>query len=152
MKQYKFRLEPVLKLRKLKEEHCRTELGRLLMELGRIEDQIARDRQEIDNYYSIQEGTLKSGMKAHNVQAFPMLVAAKSKNVELLLRDKAAQEKRIEDKKHELAVLRGELKVIENLREKDYLEYRKQLNKETDQKVEEQTQLWLQNLARKDTI
>jgi flagellar FliJ protein len=145
MKLYKFRLEPVLKLRKLKEENCRTELGQLITQLNKIEGQLAHDRNEIQNYYNIQEGTLKKGMKAGQVQAFPMLVSAKEKNIQLLLRDKVDQEKLIEDKKQELAILRGELKVLENLKEKDYTEYRKALNKEIDAKVEEQTQIWMQN-------
>ena len=55
----------------------------------------------------------------------------------------------IEDKKQELAIVRGELKVIENLKEKDYNEYRKAVGKEIDQKVEEQTQNWLQHKDRK---
>ena len=42
-----------------------------------------------------------------------------------------------------------ELKVIENLKEKDYTEFRKAMGKEIDQKVEEQTQNWLQYKERK---
>lgn len=149
MKRYTFRLEPVLKVRKLKEENCRMELGRLITELSRIEGQLAHDRKEIDNYYKIQESALKNGIRGDQVQAFPMLVAAKEQNIQLLMRDKKHQEKLIEDKKQELAIIRGELKVIENLKEKDYNEYRKALNKEIDQKVEEQTQNWLQHRERK---
>lgn len=143
MKRYQFRLEPVLKVRKLKEENCRQELGQLLMELNRIDDQLAHDRTEVGNYYRIQEGGLKNGMLGGQLQAFPQLIAGKERNIQLLLREKKAQEDRVEEKKRELAVLRGELKVIENLREKDFDEYRKAVNKEIDQKVEEQTLNWL---------
>lgn len=149
MKRYAFRLEAVLKVRKLKEESCRTELGQLLVELARIEDQITHDRKEIGNYYKIQEGNLSGGMKASQLQAFPMLVAAKEKNIQLLTREKNNYERYIEEKKEELAVLRGELKVIENLKEKDYTEYKKALNKEIDQKVEEQTQNWMNHNKKK---
>lgn len=145
MKKYQFRLEPVLKVRKFKEESLRMELGQLITGLSRIEAQIQHDREEIGNYYKIQEGGLKNGMAAHQLQAFPMLVAGKEKNIQLLLRDKEKQERLIEEKKQELAVARGELKVVENLKQKDYEEYKKALNKEIDQKVEEQTQLWLQH-------
>lgn len=149
MKSYTFRLEPVLKVRKLKEENCRMELGHLVSELTKIESQLAHDRKEIERYYNIQEGGLKLGMRGDQVQAFPMLVAGKNKNIELLLRDKKLQEEKIASKKQELATLRGELKVIENLKEKDYTEFRKAMNKEIDQKVEEQTQNWLQHKERK---
>jgi flagellar FliJ protein len=148
MKRYTFRLEPVLKVRRLKEENCRMELGQLITELSRIENQLAHDRREIDNYYKIQESAMENGIRGDQVQAFSMLVAAKERNIELLLRDKKKQEELIEAKKQELATLKGELKVIENLKEKDYNEYRKALNKEIDQKVEEQTQNWLQHKER----
>lgn len=144
MKKYQFRLEAVLKVRKFKEEGCRMELGQMNIELARIEDQLKHDELEIDNYYKIQEGALKKGMSGGQLQAFPMLVAGKNRNIDLLHQAKKLQEDKIEDKKKELAILRGELKVIENLREKDYLDYRKAVDKEIDQKVEEQTQLWLQ--------
>ncbi len=124
------------------------ELGQLITELSRIENQLAHDRREIDNYYKIQESAMENGIRGDQVQAFSMLVAAKERNIELLLRDKKKQEELIEAKKQELATLKGELKVIENLKEKDYNEYRKALNKEIDQKVEEQTQNWLQHKER----
>jgi flagellar FliJ protein len=144
MKKYTFRLDPVLKLRKLKEENCRMELGQLISELNRIEDQLRHDRAEIDSYYKIQEGALKSGVKAGHLQLMPMMVSGKNTNIELLERDKKNQEEKIEAKKQELAQLKGDLKVIDNLKQKDFEAYKKALNKEIDQKVEEQTQNWLQ--------
>jgi flagellar protein FliJ len=149
MKQYQFRLEPVLKLRKLKEENCRMELGQLISHLNRIEDQLKHDHQEIATYFQIQEGALRQGMTASQIQTFPMLVAGKDTNIKLLLAEKARQEKMIEDKKQELAILRGELKVIEKLKEKGLEDHRKAVNKELDQKVEEQTQNWLLHRDRK---
>lgn len=144
MKKYTFRLEPVLKVRKLKEENCRMELGQLIMHLNKIQDQLTHDRSELDNYYKIQEGALKTGMSGSQLQAFPMLVSAKEENIKRLLGVKKKQEDLIEEKKRELATLKGDLKVMENMKEKDYEGYRKALNKEIDQKVEEQTQNWLQ--------
>lgn len=121
------------------------ELGQLLSQLNQIEDQLKHDRNEIENYYKIQEGSLKTGVRAGQLQAFPMLIAGKDRNIELLLRDKTKQEALVAEKKQELAQLRGDLKVMENLKEKNYDEYRKAYNKEVDQKVEEQTQIWLLN-------
>lgn len=149
MKRYQFRLEPVLKVRKLKEENCRMELGQLLSELNRIDDQIKYDERELNKYYEIQEGALKGGMRGSQLQAFPMLVAGKLQNIELLQRDRKRQLQKVEEKKQELATIKGELKVMENLREKDYGEYRKAVNKEIDEKVEEQTQLWLNQKTKK---
>lgn len=149
MKKYNFRLEAILKLRRLKEENCRTELGKLLTGLQQIENQIEHDHLQINDYYSVQEANLKNGMRGGQIQTFPMLIFAKEKNIQLLMREKTTQERLIEEKKRELASLRGEMKMIENLKEKDYHEFRKKLNKETDQKIEEQTQNWLLHRDRK---
>lgn len=144
MKKYTFRLEPVLKIRKFKEETCRMELGQLIAELQKITDQLTYDQEQIESYYKIQEGALQAGgINASQLQAFPMLIAGKERNLELLENAKKRQEELIEDKKKELAIIKGELKVIENMKEKDFAKYRKELNKEIDQKVEEQTQNWL---------
>lgn len=143
MKKYQFKLDAVLKLRKLKEENCRTELGLLNRGLERIIDQISHENAEITKYYQIQELSLKTGSLAGKLQTFPGMIAAKEKTLKLLERDKKRQEEMIEEKKYELAILRGELKVMDNLKEKDFTEWKKAYNKEIDQKVEEQTQIWL---------
>jgi flagellar protein FliJ len=149
MKTYVFRLAPVLKLRRLKEENCRMELGQLIGQLARIDNQILHEQIEIQNYYKIQETGLKNGIRGDQIQSFPLLVTAKEKNIQLLLKEKKIQEEAIETKRKELSILRGELKVIEKLHEKDYSDYRRAINKEIDQKVEEQTQNWLQHKERK---
>lgn len=143
MKKYQFKLDAVLKLRKLKEENCRTELGFLIRALERINDQIAHENSEIVKYYQIQELSLKNGATAGKLQSFPGLVAAKEKAIKLFEREKKRHEEMINEKKQELAILRGELKVMDNLKEKDFAEWKKAYNKEIDQKVEEQTQIWL---------
>lgn len=149
MKKYAFRLEAVLKLRKFKEEECRMQLGQELNQLNKIDDQLLYEKKEIDKYYEIQESALKTGMNGGQLQAFPMMVAAKERNIQLLQRDRKIQERVVEEKKQELTVVRGELKVVENLKEKDFDIYRKALNKEIDQKVEEQTQIWMQHRDKK---
>jgi flagellar FliJ protein len=144
MKKYAFRLDAVLKLRKLKEENCRMELGQMILYLNKIEDQINHEKNEINKYFEIQQGALQNGVRGGQINAFPGLIRAKDQNISLLERDKIKQENLIAEKKLELAQLRGDLKVMENLKDKDYQEYKKALNKEIDQKVEEQTQNWLQ--------
>jgi flagellar export protein FliJ len=149
MKKYTFRLETVLRVRKFKEESCRMELGRLISDMTRLDNQLAHDQREIQNYFKIQEAAMKNGVSGSQIQAFPMLIAAKEKNIQLLQRDKKKQDLLIAQKKQELAVLRGELKVMQNMKDKDFEAYRKATNKEIDQKVEEQTQNWMQFKERK---
>lgn len=149
MKKYQFKLDAVLKLRKLREENCRTELGVLNRELEQINARIAHEHEEIKKYYQIQETSLKNGANAGKLQTFPGIIAAKDKSIQILIRGQKRQELLIQEKKEELAVLRGELKVMENLKEKDYGEWKKAYNKEVDQTVEEQTQIWLTHRDKK---
>ncbi len=145
IKKYAFKLEAVLKLRKLNEENCRMALGALMLEMQKYDNQIEYEKLQIDNYYKMQEDLLKTGMGGGQLRLIPDMIAAKTKNIQLLNRDKRKQQHLIDEKKQELAVVKGELKVMENLKEKDFQEYKRLTNKEIDQKVEEQTQLWLAN-------
>jgi flagellar export protein FliJ len=143
MKKYSFRLEAVLKLKKLKEENCRSELGQMIMQMQKIENQIEQNKLEIKKYFEIQENSLSSGVQANQIQAFPILIKGKELNITILDQDKIRHEKLIADKKIELAKLRGDVKIFENMKQKDFDEFRKAYNKEMDQKVEEQTRNWL---------
>lgn len=145
IKKYAFKLEAVLKLRKLNEENCRMALGALMQEMQKYDSQIEYEKLQIDNYYKMQEDLLKSGMGGGQLRLIPDMIAAKTKNIQLLNRDKRKHQQLIDEKKQELAVVKGELKVMENLKEKDFQEHKRLMNKEIDQKVEEQTQLWLAN-------
>ncbi len=152
MKKYQFKLEAVLKLRKLKEENCKTELGMLNRELDAINDRITHENQEVGKYFQIQETSLAKGATAGKLQTIPGMIAAKDRMIKILEQKRMHQEDLIADKKEELAILRGELKVMENLKEKDFLEWKKAYNKEMDQKVEEQTQIWLRHREKKAIV
>ncbi len=149
MKKYQFKLDAVLKLRKLREENCRTELGFLIRAHEQIEAKIIQENEEIRKYFQIQEISLKEGASAGKLQAFPGLIAAKDKSIQNLELSKKKHETYIAEKKQELAELRGELKVMENLKEKDFGIWKKAYNKEIDEKVEEQTQIWLNHRDKK---
>ena len=113
------------------------------MRMQKIENQIELNKLEIKKYFEIQEKTISKGIQASQIQAFPFLIQGKEQNITILDDDKKRQEKLIADKKNELAKLRGDLKIFENMKQKDFEEYRKAYNKELDQKVEEQTRNWL---------
>ena len=121
------------------------ELGALMLHMQKIDSQIEYEKTQIDNYYKMQEDVLKAGAGGAQLQLIPNMISAKTKNIQLLNRDKRKQQQLIDEKRQELATVKGELKVMENLKEKDFNEYKKAMNKEIDQKVEEQTQLWLMN-------
>ena len=82
LKKYAFKLEAVLKLKKFNEENCRMQLGTLMMELQKIDNQIEYEKLQIDNYYKMQEEALKAGTGGAQLQMIPNMVAAKTKNIQ----------------------------------------------------------------------
>jgi len=150
MKAYKFKIEAVLKLRKIKEEKCRTELGSLIANLNRILDQIEYDYQQLDKYSDYQGAILGESVVANKLQVFPYLMEGKKRNLDLLKIEKLGIEKKIEEKKKELTKYKADLKVIEKLKEKDFESYKKTINKEISEKVEEQSMLWLNMINGED--
>ena len=145
MKRYQFRLEAVLKVRTMHEETCRNALGLLMVERQNLVEMIETLRHDIQSAYSEQESHLTVGMKASHVAFFPQAVAGREARIKQVEGEMAALDQRIEEKRRELAERRADLKLVENLKKKEFDEWRKAYNKETDMKVEEMVQLWDEN-------
>ena len=145
MKRYQFKLEAVRKMRSMLEETCRSALGLLMVERQNLVELIESLQHDIQNSYLEQEKLMSGGMKASHAAFFPMMVAGKEARIKEVQAEMAALDERIEEKKHELTQRRADLKLIENLKEKDFQAWRKAYNKETDLKVEEMVQLWEEN-------
>lgn len=150
MKKYTFKLEAVLKIKKFNEEKCRTELGVLTSELHKIKNQIAYDHEQIQIYFNMQNESVDQGANISAISFLPDLIEGKKANIDLLSQSLSQKEDEIEQKKRELASLRGELKLMEKLKEKDFLKYQKKFNKKRDEIIEEQTRNWLESLREKD--
>ena len=145
MKRYQFRLEAVRKMRTMLEETCRNALGMLMVERQNLVELIETIQHDIQGTYVEQETSLAVGMKAGHAAFFPYAVEGKKARIKEIEKEMAVLDVKIEDKKKELIQCRADLKLIENLREKDYQAWRKAYNKETDLKVEEMVQLWGEN-------
>lgn len=142
MKRFQFRLHAVLKMRTMLEEKCRSELGMLMVERQNLVEQIETLRHDIDGTYREQESIMSTGMKAGHAAFFPMAVAGKEARIKEVEKEMTELDQRIEDKKKELMQLRADLKLMENLHEKELSAWKKAYNKDTDLKVEEMVQLW----------
>ncbi len=142
MQKFKFKLESVLKMKTLLEEQCRNELGKIIVEKKKTEDEIARNNQHIDAMYAENESYLKNGQSAAHASLFPQLSAGYRARIEDLKRNVLEIEERIEAKKVELNEKRAELKLMTNLKEKELSVWKKAYNKHVDQAVEEMVMMW----------
>jgi flagellar protein FliJ len=142
MKGYKFKLEALLKMRKLKEDQCKMEIGRLQVEVKKIEDEIGAHNKSIDEAYQSQETILQNGAGGHELQFYPYFIQGKKNHIRKLEEKKIYWQKVVNQKFEELKMLRANVKVIEQLKEKDQITYKKQIDKKMHEKIEEQVQNW----------
>lgn len=142
MQKFKFKLESVLKMKTLLEEQCRNELGKIIVEKKKIEDEIERNHRHIDASYAERESHLKQGQSAAHASFYPELAEGYRARIEDLKKSAQEVENRIAAKKAELNEKRAELKLMSNLKEKELTQWKKAYNKHVDQTVEEMVMMW----------
>jgi len=152
MQKFKFKLESVLKMKTLLEEQCRNELGKIIVEKTNLEAEIERQNKNIDAMYFENESHLKKGMSASQVSVFPQLASGHRAKIEELKKMIAQVEERIEAKKQELSEKRAELKLMSNLKEKEFNLWKKAYNKHVDQTVEEMVMMWEETKLHEDEL
>lgn len=153
MKRYQFRLEAVLKVRRMVEEKCRNELGMLMVEKQNYLNEVTKLETDINQFYAAHETAMAGGMRAAHVSFFPRVVEGKEAHIKQLKGQIRDADSRIEEKLKELIEKKAELKAVEKLREKDFEQWKKAYNKDVDMKVEEMVQLWGENLkAQKEEV
>ena len=141
-KKHKFKLEAVLKLRKLKEDKCKAEIGRLQKRMKELEDYKMENNKGIDQAYSTQENALESGMSGRELQFHPFFVSGKKANLKVIDGEMKMLEEQLIYRFKELSDLRGQVKIVEEMKEKDFQKYKKNKLKKDFEKIEEQVQNW----------
>lgn len=137
MQKFKFKLDGLLKVREFKEKKIKIELGEILKEIGTAEEHIRLANIAIDETYEAQEAFMKDASSGNMLQFFPYFIQGKKediKNKENLL---WALKKKYDAKIIELAAARGQVKVMENFKDKKKGEWTKERNKKDMELIEE---------------
>ncbi|MBY0413994.1 MAG: flagellar export protein FliJ [Bdellovibrionales bacterium] len=137
MQKFKFKLDGLLKVREFKEKKVKIELGEILKEISVVEQKIADANQAITETYDAQEAFMKDPSSGQMLQFFPHFIQGKKediKNKENLL---WSLKKKYDKKIAELALARGEVKVMENFKDKKKVEWTKEKNKKEQEAIEE---------------
>lgn len=142
MKKYKFKLEGLLKIRKLKEEQCKMDIGRIQVRITELKNEIKEQDQGIDEAYELQERSLADGSDGLQVRFHPYFVEGKRSHIEGLKHQISRLEYHVSQKYLELNQLRANVKVIDKMKEKDRTKHKKELNKKMNEAIEEQVQNW----------
>lgn len=137
MQKFKFKLDGLLKVREFKEKKIKIELGEILREINDVEEKIAAANKAIAETYEAQETFMKDPSAGQMLQFFPLFIQGKKediKNKENLL---WSLRKKYDKKIAELAQARGEVKIMENFKEKKKDEWSKEKNKKEQEAIEE---------------
>lgn len=145
MKGFKFKLEGLLKVRKFNEERIKTELGHLQVMLENKKKEIANEEKILGDSFGAQDALLRGGVNGNEIRFFPMYIEGKRQKIEQLKEELAGISEAVEEKREEWVKARGDVKVIDRLKEKELLAYKKEMNKKENKKLEENVLLWLEN-------
>jgi len=124
MKQFAFRLEKVLELRKYSEEETKLELGRAIGVLAELENRIQLVGQERMRAAAAQ---FSPGNSAAQIQQYMFYLIRLDNTKEQLLKDAALAELKVEQAREAFLEASRELKVLEKIKEKQQKEYRKEV-------------------------
>lgn len=137
MQKFKFKLDGLLKVREFKEKRIKIELAEILKEIADVEEAIVKINMAVGEAYDAQDKFLSDATAGRMIQFFPMFIQGKKedlKNKESLL---WALQKKYTAKIEELARARGDVKVLENFKDKKKTEHRKAAVKKEQEEIEE---------------
>jgi flagellar protein FliJ len=136
-KKYKFKLESLLKIRQLKEKVEEIELAKISKEINHHKNLLNRYNDEINSMYAYYEEVTQNPDAIKTLQYFPFSIDKKRLSIEeeeLKIKElKIKYDEQI--KKFNQA--RGETKIIQNMKEKDFLKHKKLINKKEEEDLEE---------------
>lgn len=133
MKQFKFGLEVILKLRQNREEEARIQLGRATAESQRL-------RREMSNRHQLL-ATTGAACCPGDFQAVEFYRNRLAIEMERLEVDLFENEKRREEAKDKYIHAMSQLQVYKKLKERRYKEYRKAVSREESKLLDEMNQI-----------
>jgi flagellar FliJ protein len=137
MKKFKFKLDALLKLREFNEKKIKVELGEILKEINTTEELIDKMNRDIDEVYAMQEEMMKTDTFGRALHFFPFYINGRKEDIKNKTTLLWSLQKKYQVKIEELAKARGEVKVMENFKEKERVEFKKEQDKKEMSAIEE---------------
>ncbi len=138
-KKFKFKLDGLLKVREFKEKKIKLELGEILKEIEQTKSNIAKAQVDIEECYVAQEDFVNQPAAGSMVQFFPQFIEAKRADQKAQENILLSLQRKYDEKVKELATAKGEVKVIDNLKEKNLKEFKKKREKTLQESIDELT-------------
>lgn len=136
-KKFKFKLDALLKLREFKEKKLKVELGNLVSGMNRAKELINDYGLHINEAYAGQEKLLEGQVQGEMLKFFPYFVEGKNAAIKKAKENLATLQTQYEAKIKEMTIARGETKVIDKLKDKEHLLFKKEKAKKDFEKIED---------------
>jgi len=136
-KKFKFKLDGLLKVREFKEKTVKLELGEIVSEIQNLKDEISSIEKQIDEAYESYHTSSRNGADGKFLQFYPFYIQGKKEDIKNKQNLIFSLERRMEEKRHQLSIARGEVKVIENLKEKEFGAWKKETMKKTQEDIDD---------------
>lgn len=137
MKKYKFKLEGLLKLRKFDEQKVKMEIGQIVSEIENTKNRITKLKDDIDEAYKARDMEMEKNVSGEFLHFFPMFLQGKNEDIDNNENLLVALNRKYQAKLAELNEARGKVKVVENLKEKDFTDFRREQNKKEEEKIQD---------------
>lgn len=139
MKKMMFRLEHVLRLREFEEKKAKLELGNVLGRISATNLEIEEAKSQIISSDAEFRDFLTTPRKVSEIRIFPFIMDELQKKINKKKQDLILLNKELEEKKRNLKVAEGRLKVIEKLKEKQYEKFKKEIDKKYQNEIDDHT-------------
>ena len=137
MKKFDFRLQSLLRLRNFKEEKLKAEMGEIVSKMNNLRDDIINLDQDIEDAYNAQNKFLNEKIGGQIIHFFGFYVQGKRDHIKVKKNEQEILKKKYEEKSIELAKAMGDVKVIENIKKKQFNQYRVDYNKKMQEDLED---------------
>lgn len=138
-KKFKFKLVGLLKVREFKEKKIKVELGEILKDIEDVKNRINQDQLDIEDCYKAQEALLAQPTAGQMAQFYPQFIETKRQDQIAQRAILYSLDKKYAEKVKELALAKGEVKVLDNLKEKHQKIHKKQIDKKLQEAIDELT-------------
>lgn len=137
MKEFKFSLSGLLKIREFNETKIKTELGQIVGQIDSLKKQIEDIHKNMKNYYHQQEEMMAQEITASEIQQFPRFISALKAKLKATEQELEETKERYKRKTQDLAKAMADVKLISNLKDKKRSDFLKELNKKNEMEIEE---------------
>jgi flagellar FliJ protein len=138
MKKFNFKLKGLLKVKEFNEKLRKIELGDIVKDITDVRSHIVKIKEQIKEAKEAEQALIDSAVSAELIQFYPRFIEVQNMHLKNLHCQLDDLQKMYNAKVVELGKARGEVKIFDKLKEKEYSKFKKRIERREMQDLEEQ--------------